>query len=61
MTILLKEFLKMGIKAINLDFYGTLVDWLHIWINRLNEKILSETPKPRFETNKLDEIFEFLK
>ena len=31
----------MIIKAINLDFYGTLVDWLHIWID-VSEKIVKE-------------------
>lgn len=31
----------MSIQAINLDFYGTLVDWLPIWIE-VSEKIVKE-------------------
>lgn len=31
----------MGIKAINLDFYGTLVDWLPVWIE-VSKKIVDE-------------------
>jgi len=33
--------IKMGIRAINLDFYGTLVDWLSIWIDA-SEKIIND-------------------
>lgn len=39
----------MNIKAINLDFYGTLVDWLTIWINTAEDIVdsnnLGITPK----------------
>lgn len=31
----------MSIKAINLDFYGTLVDWLSIWIE-VSERIIDD-------------------
>ena len=31
----------MEIKAINLDFYGTLVDWLPIWI-KVSDIIVTE-------------------
>lgn len=30
------------------------------WINRNNEKILTETPKPKFEIRELDEVFKLL-
>ena len=32
----------MNIKAINFDFYGTLVDWLPTWIY-VSEKIVKES------------------
>ena len=55
----------MGIKAINFDFYGTLVDWLQIW-NEVSQTIIESNslkispPEFTLEWRKLDDVFNFL-
>ena len=52
----------LHIASSQMDVRGATNAGLNVcWINRLNEKKLPETPKPRFEIKKLDEVFEFLK
>ena len=51
----------LHIASSQMDVKGATNAKLNVcWINRLNEKINSEIPKPKFEIHKLDEVFKFL-